>query len=264
MKTLTVKSKNFDKSLESLLKQRRAKLKSSSVSVTNIIKDVKKNGDKALLKYEKRFNKNNVIVPTSKQINNSIKFLDKKVKQAIDAAYNRIYKFHSLQKFKNISYTDRYKNKVDYKYVPLDSVAIYVPGSTASYPSSVLMNAIPAIVAGVKRIVMINPGFKGKQNPAVLYAARKCKIKEIYSIGGPSAIAAAAYGTKKIRPVNKIVGPGNSYVAAAKKEVFGDIGIEAMTAGPSEVLIVADKTSNPEWIASDLIGQEHGELINVF
>ena len=114
MKSLTVKNKNFDKSLESLLNQRRAKLKSSSVSVTNIIKDVKKNGDKALLKYEKRFNKNNVIVPTAKQINNSIKFLDKKVKQAIDAAYNRIYKFHSLQKFKNISYTDRYKNKVDY------------------------------------------------------------------------------------------------------------------------------------------------------
>ena len=261
MKSLTVKSKNFDKSLESLLNQRRAKLKSSSVSVTNIIKDVKKNGDKALLKYEKKFNKNNVIVPTSKQISNSIKSLDKKVKQAIDAAYNRIYKFHSLQKFKNISYTDKYKNKVAYKYVPLDSVAIYVPGSTASYPSSVLMNAIPAIVAGVKRIVMINPGYKGKQNPAVLYAAKKCKIKEIYSIGGPSAIAAAAYGTKKIKPVNKIVGPGNSYVAAAKKEVFGDIGIEAMTAGPSEILIVADKTSNPEWIASDLLGQaEHDPL----
>ena len=261
MKSLTVKNKNFDKSLESLLNQRRAKLKSSSVSVTNIIKDVKRNGDKALLKYEKRFNKNTVIVPTLKQINNSIKSLDKKIKQAIDAAYNRIYKFHSLQKFKNISYTDKYKNKVDYKYVPLESVAIYVPGSTASYPSSVLMNAIPAIVAGVKRIVMINPGYKGKQNPAVLYAAKKCKIKEIYSIGGPSAIAAAAYGTKKIKPVNKIVGPGNSYVAAAKKEVFGDIGIEAMTAGPSEVLVVADKSSNPEWLASDLLGQaEHDPL----
>jgi histidinol dehydrogenase len=123
------------------------------------------------------------------------------------------------------------------------------------------MNAIPAIVAGVKRIVMINPGYKGKQNPAVLYAAKKCKIKEIYSIGGPSAIAAAAYGTKKIKPVNKIVGPGNSYVAAAKKEVFGDIGIEAMTAGPSEVLVVADKSSNPEWLASDLLGQaEHDPL----
>ena len=261
MKELSIKSKNFDKSLENLLSQRRKKLQSNTVSVTNIIKDVKRNGDKALIKYEKRFNKNTVIVPTPKQINNSIKSLDKKVKQAIDAAYNRIYKFHSLQKFKNISYTDKYKNKVDYKYVPLESVAIYVPGSTASYPSSVLMNAIPAIVAGVKRIVMINPGYKGKQNPAVLYAAKKCKIKEIYSIGGPSAIAAAAYGTKKIKPVNKIVGPGNSYVAAAKKEVFGDIGIEAMTAGPSEVLVVADKSSNPEWLASDLLGQaEHDPL----
>ena len=165
------------------------------------------------------------------------------MKQAIDIAYNRIYKFHSLQKFKNISYVDKYKNKLEYKYMPLESVAIYVPGSTASYPSSVLMNAIPAIVAGVKRIVMINPGFKGKQNPAVLYAARKCKIKEIYSIGGPSAISAVAYGTKKINKVNKIVGPGNAYVAAAKKEVFGDVGIEAMTAGPSEITIIADKNT---------------------
>ncbi len=136
-----------------------------------------------------------------------------------------------------------------------------MPGSTASYPSTVLMNAIPAIVAGVKRIVMINPGFKGKQNPAVLYAARKCKIKEIYSIGGPSAIAAVAYGTKKIKKVNKIVGPGNAYVAAAKKEVFGDVGIEGMIAGPSEVTIVCDKFSNPEWVASDLIAQaEHDNL----
>ena len=123
------------------------------------------------------------------------------------------------------------------------------------------MNAIPAIVAGVKRLIMINPGFKGKQNPAVLYAARKCKIKEIYSIGGPSAVAAAAYGTRKIKKVDKIVGPGNAYVAAAKKEVFGDVGIEGMTAGPSEVTIVCDKFSNPEWVASDLIGQaEHDNL----
>ena len=122
------------------------------------------------------------------------------------------------------------------------------------------MSAIPAIVAGVKRIVMINPTYEGKHNPAVLYAAKKCKIREIYSIGGPSAIAAVAYGTKKIKPVNKIVGPGNSYVVAAKKEVFGDIGIEAMTAGPSEVTIVCDKYSNPEWIASDLIGQAEHDL----
>ncbi|MDA9596447.1 histidinol dehydrogenase [Candidatus Pelagibacter sp.] len=261
MKILNSNSKNFDKTLDSLLLQRKKKVQSNSVSVTSIINDVKKNGDKALLKYEKRFNQNNIIVPTSKQIAKSIKSLDKKVKQAIDLAYNRIYKFHSLQTFKNISYTDNLKNKLEYKYLPLESVAIYVPGSTASYPSSVLMNAIPAIVAGVKRIVMINPGFKGKQNPAVLYAARKCKIKEIYSIGGPSAIAAAAYGTKKIKKVNKIVGPGNVYVAAAKKEVFGDVGIEGMIAGPSEVTIVCDKFSNPEWVASDLIGQAEHDIL---
>ena len=261
MKILNSKIKNFDKLLENLLLQRKKKIQSNSVSVTNIIKDVKKNGDKALLKYEKKFNQNNIIIPSSKQIKKSINSLDKKVKKAIDTAYNRIYKFHSLQKFKNISYTDKLKNKLEYKYVPLESVAIYVPGSTASYPSSVLMNAIPAIVAGVKRIVMINPGYKGKQNPAVLYAAKKCKIKEIYSIGGPSAIAAVSYGTKKIKKVHKIVGPGNAYVAAAKKEVFGVVGIEGMTAGPSEVTVVCDKFSNPEWVASDLIGQAEHDIL---
>ena len=261
MKVLISKSKNFEKDLDNLLYKRREKIISDKVSVTKIIKDIKSNGDKALIKYEKRFNKNNKIIPSLKKINRLIKSLDPKVKKAIDIAYNRIYKFHSLQKFKNISYTDRFKNKLNYKYLPIDSVAIYVPGSTASYPSSVLMNAIPAIVAGVKRVVMINPGYKGIQNPAVLYAAKKCRIKEIYSIGGPSAIAAVSYGTKKIKKVDKIVGPGNSYVAAAKKEVFGDVGIEGMTAGPSEITIVCDKYSNPEWVASDLIGQaEHDPL----
>ena len=134
-------------------------------------------------------------------------------------------KFHSLQKFKDINYVDSLKNRIKYKYLPISSVAIYVPGSKASYPSSVLMNAIPALVARVKRIVLINPTFKGKLNPAVLYAAHKCKIKEIYSIGGPAAIAALAYGTKKIKKVNKIVGPGNAYVAAAK-EVFGEVELK--------------------------------------
>ena len=261
MKILDSNKKTFDKNLDKILTKRKSKILSSSVSVSNIIKDVKKNGDKSLLKYEKKFNKSSIIIPTSKQISKLIKSLDSKVKQAIDIAYNRIYKFHSLQRFKNISYTDKFKNKIEYKYLPIESVAIYVPGSTASYPSSVLMNAIPAIVAGVRRLVMINPGYKGKQNPAVLYAARKCKIKEIYSMGGPSAIAAVTYGTKKIKKVNKIVGPGNVYVAAAKKEVFGDVGIEGMTAGPSEITIVCDKFSNPEWIASDLIAQaEHDPL----
>ena len=261
MKILNSNNKSFDKVLNNILIKRKYKIKSSLISVTGIINDVKKNGDKALLKYEKKFNLNKTIIPSAKQISRSIKSLDKKVKKAIDLAYSRIYKFHSFQKFKNISYSDKFKNKLEYKYLPIESAAIYVPGSSASYPSSVLMSTIPAIVAGVKRIVMINPSYKGKQNPAVLYAAKKCKIKEIYSIGGPSAIAAAAYGTKKIKKVDKIVGPGNSFVAAAKKEVFGDVGIEGMTAGPSEILIVCDKFSNPEWVASDLIGQAEHDIL---
>jgi len=261
IKILDSNNRNFIRTLDKILSTRKNKVLSNNISVVNIVKDVKKNGDKALLKYEKKFNQNSIIKPTSKQITKSIKRLDKKVKQAIDVAFNRIYEFHSLQKFKDLSYTDKFKNKLEYKYIPINSVAIYVPGSTVSYPSSVLMCAIPAMVAGVKRIIMINPGSKGKQNPAVLYAAKKCKIKEIYSIGGPSAISAVAYGTRKIRAVNKIVGPGNVYVAAAKKEVFGQVGIEGMTAGPSEVTIVCDKYSNPDWIASDLIGQaEHDPL----
>ena len=261
IKILNSKTKNFYVTLDKLLSKRKSEVQFNVVTVSKIIKDVKKNGDKAVLKYEKKFNKNNIIIPNPKKITKAIKSLDMKVKKAIDLAYDRIYKFHSLQKFKDISYTDKLQNKLEYKYLPIESAAIYVPGSTASYPSSVLMNAIPALVAGVKRLVMINPGQEGKQNPAVLYAARKCKIKEIYSIGGPSAVAAIAYGTKKIKKVDKIVGPGNSYVAAAKKEVFGDVGIEGMIAGPSEVTIVCDKFSNPEWIASDLIGQaEHDNL----
>tara|TARA_Y100000591_G_scaffold141058_1_gene121178 strand:+ start:1985 stop:3268 length:1284 start_codon:yes stop_codon:yes gene_type:complete len=261
MRVLNSRHKNFNKELENLLLKRKMKVQMNSASVKRIINDIKKNGDRALLRYEKRFNQNRIIKPSLNNILKSIRSLDPKVKKAIDIAYSRIYKFHSLQKFKNISYVDKYKNKLEYKYLPIDSVAIYVPGSSASYPSSVLMNAIPAIVAGVKRIIMINPGYKGKQSSAVLYAAKKCKIKEIYSIGGPSAIAAVTYGTKKINKVNKIVGPGNMYVAAAKKEVFGDVGVEAMTAGPSEITIVGDRSSNPSWIASDLIGQaEHDEL----
>ena len=261
IKILDASNKNFNSSLENLLLKRKRKIQNNKSSVSKIINDVKNNGDKAIIKYEKKFNENAIIIPNQKQIKKIISSLDPKIKRAIDIAYNRIYKFHSLQKFKNISYVDKLKNKLEYRYIPIDSVGIYVPGSTVSYPSSVLMNAIPALVAGVKRIVMINPGKNGKQNPAVLYAAKKCKISEIYSIGGPAAIAGITYGTKKIKKVDKIVGPGNAYVASAKKEVFGDIGIEGMTAGPSEVTVVCDKFSNCEWVASDLIGQaEHDSL----
>ena len=153
MKTLNTNNRAFDRQLDNLLLRRKNKVRSETVSVVNIIKDVKKNGDKAVYKYEKKFNKNKVISPSPKQISKTISRLNKKVKRAVDLAYNRIYKFHSLQKVKNISYSDRLNNKLEYKYLPIDSVAIYVPGSTASYPSSVLMSAIPAIVAGVKRII---------------------------------------------------------------------------------------------------------------
>ena len=259
IKILDSKKKNFSSSLDNLLLKRKKKIKFNSNVVVNIIKDIKKNGDKALVKYEKKFGKNSIIFSRPKVIQKQIKNLDKKVKKSIDLAYNRIFQFHSKQKVKNILYKDKLQNKLSYKYMPLDSVGIYVPGGTASYPSTVLMNAIPAIIAGVKRIVMVNPRKKGKQNSGVLYAAKKCGIKEIYSIGGAQAIAALAYGTKKIIKVSKIVGPGNLYVTTAKKEIFGDVGID-MVAGPSEITVVGDKYSNPNWIASDLIAQaEHDE-----
>ena len=260
IKILDSKKNNFSSSLDNLLLKRKNKIKFKSNIVINIIKDIKKNGDKALLKYEKKFGKNSIIFLKHKEIQKQIKNLDKKVKKSIDLAYSRIFKFHSKQKVKNIFYKDKLQNKLGYKWMPIDSVGIYVPGGTASYPSTVLMNAIPAIVAGTKKVVMVNPRNKGKHNPGVLYAAKKCGIKEIYSIGGAQAIAALAYGTKKIKKVNKIVGPGNLYVATAKKEVFGDVGID-MIAGPSEITVVGDKFSNPDWIASDLIAQaEHDEL----
>ncbi len=260
IKILDSKKNNFTHSLNSLLLKRKKRIKFNSNVVLNIIKDIKKNGDKALIKYEKKFGKNSIIVLKPKEIKKRIKNLDKKVKKSIDLAYKRIFKFHSKQKVKNIFYKDQLQNKLSYKHIPLDSVGIYVPGGTASYPSTVLMNAIPAIIAGVKRIVMVNPRSKGKQNSGVLYAAKKCGIKEIYSIGGAQAVAALAYGTKKIIKVNKIVGPGNLYVTTAKKEIFGDVGID-MIAGPSEITVVGDKHSNPSWIASDLIAQaEHDEL----
>ena len=259
MKILNGNSKNFDKNLDSLLLQRKKKVQSNSVSVSSIIKDVRKNGDKALVKYEKRFNKNTIIVPSQKQIANSIKSLDKKVKKAIDIAFNRIYKFHSLQKFKNISYVDNYKNKLEYKYLPLESVAIYVPGSTASYPSSVLMNAIPAKVAGVSELIMVVPTPDGEVNDLVLAAAAISGVDRIFAIGGAQAVAALAYGTESIPQVDKIVGPGNIYVATAKGMVFGAVGID-MIAGPSEILVVCDGQTDPEWVAMDLFSQaEHDE-----
>ena len=260
IKILDSKKNNFSSSLDNLLLKRKNKIKFNSSIVINIIRDIRKNGDKALIKYEKKFGKSSIIFSRPKEIQKQIKNLDKKVKKSIDLAYNRIFKYHTKQKVKNIYYKDKLQNKLTYKYVPLESVGIYVPGGTASYPSTVLMNAIPAIVAGVNRIVMVTPRNHKKQNAGVLYAAKKCGVKEIYLAGGAQAIAALSCGTKKIKKVNKIVGPGNIYVTAAKKEIFGETGID-MIAGPSEITVLGDRYSNSDWIASDLIAQsEHDEL----
>ncbi len=257
IKYINCNKKNYLNKLKYYLSKRSSVDIKKLKIVDKIINDVKKNGDKALAKYEKKFTNNSVIKVDNNVVKKLIKTLKPEVKRAIDFSYNRIIKFHSKQKVSNIIFKDYLKNQIKYKYVPLDSVGIYVPGGNASFPSSVLMNAIPAKIAGVRRIAMINPAKNGNQSPGVLYAAKKCGIKEIYSIGGAQSIAAIAFGTKKIKKVDKIVGPGNIYVANAKKKVFGEVGID-MIAGPSEITIVGDRYSNPEWIAADLIGQaEH-------
>ena len=259
IKELHCNSKNYKLKLAYFLKRRKSKDKNTIAIVKKIIKDLKRDGDKALIKYEKKYNNNNEIIVNKKKISKSIKLLPDKVKKAIDLAFNRIYKFHIKQKFKNIYYKDNLNNKFYYKYKAIDSVGIYVPGGNASFPSTVLMNAIPAKIAGVKRIVMINPKLNGKQSLGVLYAASKVGIKEIYSVGGAQGIAALAYGTKKIKKVHKIVGPGNIFVSTAKKEVFGDVGID-MVAGPSEITVVADNFSNMKWVAADLIAQAEHDI----
>ena len=259
IKILNSGKSNYLIQINRLLKKKQNSSKSKTTIVKRIIGEIKRNGDKALIKYEKKFSKNSQIIPNKNIIKKKIKSLDPKVKKSIDIAYNRILKFHSKQKIQNINYKDKLNNKFEYRHLPINSVGIYVPGGNASFPSTVLMNGIPAKLAGVKRIVLVNPNILGQQNPGVLYAAKKVGIKEIYSIGGAQAIAALTYGTKKIKSVNKIVGPGNIFVSTAKKEVFGDVGID-MIAGPSEITVVADKHSNPAWIAADLLAQAEHDL----
>ena len=256
---LNANGKNFQKELVKKINKRSVFSNKDYNVAKKIVLDVKKNGDKAVLKYEFRFNKNKRINSNYSSISKIINSLNPNIKKSIDFAYQRILKFHKKQKSKDIKFSDNLNNKIDYKYKPLNSVGIYIPGGNASFPSTVLMNAIPAMLAGVKRIVIANPVRDKNQSAAVLYAAKKCGVKEIYRIGGAQAIAALAYGTKTIQRVDKIVGPGNIYVAAAKKIVFGEVGID-MIAGPSEITVVADKKSNEKWVAADLIGQAEHDI----
>ena len=250
-----VKAKsNYIKKLNLFLEKRREGEKQEKKIVKKILQDIKKNKLKAVKKYEIKFSNNRKIKPSKKTINETIKKIDPRVKKAIDFAYNRIFQFHTQQtkSIKNIYFKDKYKNILEYRNIPIESVGIYVPGNL---PSTLLMNSIPAKLAKVKRIVLATPNIDGKLNPAVLYAAKKVGIKEIYSFGGAQAIGSLAY----IQKVNKIVGPGNKFVSEAKRQLSGKvIGTESMFAGPSEICVLADKYSNINQIATSLVSQaEH-------
>ena len=255
MKIINCSSKNNLKKLVNILDSRRdEKIKNSKV-IDKILQNIKKNKFKALLKYEMKFSKNKEINISKNKINKSIKSLDPKVKKAIDYAYLRIQKFHSKQiknYKKNLVYVDKFKNKLEYINVPIESVGIYVPGNL---PSTLLMNAIPAKIAKVKKIILATPKVSGKLNPAVLYAAKKIGIKEIYCMGGAQAIASLGY----IHKVNKIIGPGNQFVAEAKRKLSGRVvGTESMYAGPSEICVLADKNTDLNQIITSLVSQaEH-------
>ena len=258
IKILNSSKKNFSIKLNKLLNKRRIINRSHLKTVQKIINNVRKNKDKALIYYEKKFNNNSKIIPNKKDIAKEIKLLDPKIKKAIDDTYKRIKNWHSKQKPKDIYYKDKLNNKFYYKNEPIDSVAIYVPNNL---PSTLLMCAAPARVAGVKRIVLCTPSINGKLNGAVYYAASKIGISEYYSLGGASAVMALAMGTSKVKSTVKIVGPGSNFVSLAKKLVFleGLVGIESMNAGPSEIVCWADSSISPDIVSSSLIGQsEHG------
>ena len=264
LKLIKSNQKNFLVKLDIILQKRKLQDPKIDLITKKILWDIKKHKDVALIKYEKKYSKLKNISLKKIKFSNAerkkvIKKLDKKTKTSIDLAFNRIFNFHKRQKLPSYSFKDKFKNSFAYKSSAINRVGVYVPGGRASYPSSVLMNCIPAIIAGVKEIYMTTPAMDNVYNPAVIYAAQKCRVKEIYKIGGAQAIAAMAYGTKTVQKVDKIVGPGNAFVASAKKQVFGEVGID-MIAGPSEITIVADKSSKPDWIAADLIAQaEHDE-----
>lgn len=255
------RAKDFQESFIRFLRLRETKQADVSQVVKAIIERVREQGDKAVITYTEQFDKvmlspDNVRF-TKAEIKAARKASSKDVLKALEHAAARIRDYHKRQLPKNASYKDKHGIALGWRWGAIDAAGLYVPGGTASYPSSVLMNAIPAITAGVKRIAMVVPTPRGEINPAVLAAADIAGITEIYRVGGAQAVAALAYGTDTIAAVDKIVGPGNAYVAEAKRQVFGKVGID-MIAGPSEILVVADAKNKPEWIAADLLSQaEH-------
>jgi histidinol dehydrogenase len=254
---------DFRKQFDAFLAAKREVSADVDAAARAIVDDVIKRGDAALIELSQRFDRIDLnrtgLRVSADEIAKAAASCEKRALDALALARSRIEAYHLRQLPKDERFTDALGVELGSRWTAIEAVGLYVPGGTAAYPSSVLMNAVPAKVAGVPRVVMVVPAPDGKLNPLVLAAAQLAGVDEIYRVGGAQAIAALAYGTATIKPVAKIVGPGNAYVAAAKRIVFGKVGID-MIAGPSEVLIVADKTGNPDWIAADLLAQaEHDE-----
>ncbi|MEQ1888888.1 MAG: histidinol dehydrogenase, partial [Alphaproteobacteria bacterium] len=251
----------FEDAFQTLLKAKREISTDVNHAVADILGNVAARGDAALLEYTARFDRLTLapsqLAFSAAEISAAIAACDRKALDALELAAARIEAYHRRQLPHDDLYTDHLGVELGHRWTALGAVGMYVPGGTASYPSSVLMNAIPARVAGVPRRVMVMPTPDGKFNPLTLAAARLAGVHEIYRAGGAQAVAALAYGTETIAAVDKITGPGNAYVAAAKRQIFGAVGID-MIAGPSEILVVADATNDPSWIAADLLSQaEH-------
>ncbi len=248
---------------ETLLASKREVSQDVDAAVAAILEDVRARGDEALAEYSLRFDR--IDLPRlgvrigEDEIAAAIADCDPEALDALELAHSRVLAYHRRQKPQDVSFTDSLGVALGWRWRPIEAVGLYVPGGAASYPSSVVMNAVPAKVAGCPRIAMTAPTPDGRLNPLVLAAARLAGVDEIYRVGGAQAIAALAYGTRSIPPVSKIVGPGNAYVAAAKRRVFGIVGID-LIAGPSEVVVLADSSADPDFVAADLIAQaEHDE-----
>jgi histidinol dehydrogenase len=261
----TTRQPDFDARLAELLAFDTAQDPAIDAAVAAILSDVKRRGDAAVLEYTARFDRVTAKSVTELQIapadmRSALESLPRGQREALEAAAERVRSYHEQQRAQSWTYRDSDGNELGQQITPIDRVGIYVPGGKAAYPSSVLMNALPAKVAGVSDIVMVVPTPGGERNNLVLAAAALCGVDRVYAVGGAQAVAALAYGTQTIAAVDKIVGPGNAYVAAAKRRVFGVVGID-MVAGPSEILVVCDGGTDPDWIAMDLFSQaEHDEL----
>jgi len=260
-KRLTTSDADFPEAFAALLAEKREVSADIDQAVAEILTAVRSRGDDALIEFSERFDAvsltRDTLRITAAEVDAAVNACDAQTLDALEYARTRIVDHHARQLPDNQRYTDPAGVELGYRWTAVESAGLYVPGGLASYPSSVLMNAVPAKVAGVPRVVMVVPTPRGELNPLVLAAARIAGVEEIYRVGGAQAVAALAYGTETISPVVKIVGPGNAYVAAAKRQVFGLVGIDSI-AGPSEVLVIADADNDPEWIAADLLAQaEH-------